>query len=77
MTTFTTSAKPVFFENVYVTNKQVAGGVEVTYTLVGKPVVTEILFEGNTGGRKFKVNKLRKKIRSRTGGDPQPAENFL
>ena len=56
-----------FFENVYVTNKQVAGGVEVTYTLVGKPVVTEILFEGNTGGRKFKGNKLRKKIRSRTG----------
>jgi len=29
-----------FFENVYVTDKQVAGGVEVTYTLVGKPVVT-------------------------------------
>ena len=56
-----------FFENVYVTDKQVAGGVEVTYTLVGKPVVTEILFEGNTGGRKFKGNKLRKKIRSRTG----------
>lgn len=59
--------KTGFFENVYVTNKQVAGGVEVTYTLVGKPVVTEILFEGNTGGRKFKVKKLRKKIRSRTG----------
>ena len=56
-----------FFENVYVTNKQVAGGVEVTYTLVGKPVVTEILFEGNTGGRKFKEKKLLKKIRSRTG----------
>ena len=56
-----------FFENVYVTDKQVAGGVEVTYTLVGKPVVTEILFEGNTGGRKFKGSKLRKKIRSRTG----------
>ena len=56
-----------FFENVYVTNKQVAGGVEVTYTLVGKPVVTEILFEGNAGGRKFKESKLRKKIRSRTG----------
>ena len=56
-----------FFENVYVTDKQVAGGVEVTYTLVGKPVVTEILFEGNTGGRKFKEKKLRKKIRSRTG----------
>ena len=57
-----------FFENVYVTDKQVAGGVEVTYTLVSKPVVTEILFEGNTGGRKFKGSKLRKKIRSRTGG---------
>ena len=56
-----------FFENVYVTEKQVAGGVEVTYTLVGKPVVTEILFEGNTGGRKFRESKLRKKIRSRTG----------
>ena len=56
-----------FFENVYVTDKQVAGGVEVTYTLVGKPVVTEILFEGNAGGRKFKESKLRKKIRSRTG----------
>ncbi|HJO53214.1 MAG TPA: POTRA domain-containing protein, partial [Verrucomicrobiota bacterium] len=56
-----------FFENVYVTNKQVAGGVEVTYTLVGKPVVTEILFEGNARGRKFKESKLRKKIRSRTG----------
>ena len=56
-----------FFENVYVTEKQVAGGVEVTYTLVGKPVVTEVLFEGNTGGRKFRESKLRKKIRSRTG----------
>ena len=56
-----------FFENVYVTEKQVAGGVEVTYTLVGKPVVTELLFEGNTGGRKFRESKLRKKIRSRTG----------
>ena len=56
-----------FFENVYVTEKQVAGGVEVTYTLVSKPVVTEILFEGNTGGRKFRESKLRKKIRSRTG----------
>ncbi len=59
--------KTGFFENVYVTDKQVAGGVEVTYTLVGKPVVTEILFEGNAGGRKFKESKLRKKIRSRTG----------
>ena len=59
--------KTGFFENVYVTDKQVAGGVEVTYTLVGKPVVTEILFEGNTGGRKFKESKLRKKTRSRTG----------
>ena len=56
-----------FFENVYVTEKQVAGGVEVTYTLVSKPVVIEILFEGNTGGRKFRESKLRKKIRSRTG----------
>jgi len=56
-----------FFENVYVTEKQVDGGVEVIYTLVGKPVVTEILFEGNTGGRKFRESKLRKKIRSRTG----------
>ena len=56
-----------FFENVYVTEKQVAGGLEITYTLVGKPVVTEILFEGNTGGRKFRESKLRKKIRSRTG----------
>jgi len=56
-----------FFENIYVTEKQVAGGVEVTYTLVGKPVVTEVLFEGNTGGRKFRESKLRKKIRSRTG----------
>ena len=56
-----------FFENIYVTEKQVAGGVEVTYTLVSKPVVTEILFEGNTGGRKFRESKLRKKIRSRTG----------
>ena len=59
--------KTGFFENIYVTEKQVAGGVEVTYTLVSKPVVTEILFEGNTGGRKFKESKLRKKIRSRTG----------
>lgn len=75
MTTFTTSATPVF-ENVYVTDKQVAGGVEVTYTLVGKPVVTEILFEGNTGGRKFKGNKLRKKS-APAPGRPQPAENFL
>jgi len=56
-----------FFENVYVTEKQVAGGFEITYTLVGKPVVTEILFEGNSGGRKFRESKLRKKIRSRTG----------
>ncbi|MAE31441.1 MAG: outer membrane protein assembly factor BamA [Verrucomicrobiales bacterium] len=56
-----------FFENVYVTEKQVAGGFEITYTLVGKPVVTEILFEGNSGGRKFREGKLRKKIRSRTG----------
>ena len=56
-----------FFENVYVTEKKVADGVEVTYTLVGKPIVTEILFEGNTGGRKFRDSKLRKKIRARTG----------
>ncbi|MEE2947479.1 MAG: outer membrane protein assembly factor BamA [Verrucomicrobiota bacterium] len=56
-----------FFENVYVTEKRVADEVEITYTLVGKPVVTEILFDGNTGGRKFRESKLRKKIRSRTG----------
>ena len=30
-------------------------------------MVTELLFEGNTGGRKFRESKLRKKIRSRTG----------
>jgi len=56
-----------FFENVYVTIKEVVGGVEVIYTLVGKPIVTEIIFEGNTGGRKFRDSKLRKKIRARTG----------
>ena len=56
-----------FFEKVNVSDKVVDGGVEVIYTLVAKPFVTEILFEGNTGGRKFRESRLRKKIRSRTG----------
>ena len=56
-----------FFMNVRVRVEDTRDGVIVHYTLIGLPTVMEIRFDGNTGGRKFRDTKLRRKIRSRTG----------
>lgn len=37
-----------FFADVQIRRKSVAGGVELTYTIVEKPSITEILVEGNS-----------------------------
>lgn len=53
-----------FFYNIQVSDEFTADGVVLTYSLQGKPRLTEIKFSGN---KKYSDSKLRKKLTSKTG----------
>jgi outer membrane protein insertion porin family len=53
-----------YFYNVRVATEPDDDGVKLIYQLTGKPVLTEIRFEGN---QRFSEKKLRKKVTSRIG----------
>ncbi len=55
-----------FFFNVQVVENNTASGVDLTFKLQGKPVVTDIKFTGNT---KYRHRALMKKVTSKIG-DP-------
>ena len=50
------------FANIQITDRRTGDGVELTYTMPGKPRVTAINFDGNT---KFSNFKLMKKVTSK------------
>ena len=52
------------FANIQITDRRTSDGVELTYTMRGKPRVTAIDFAGNT---KFSNAKLMKKVTSKVG----------
>ena len=53
-----------FFYNIRVADATTPEGVVLTYTLQGKPRLTDIKFQGNT---KFKTTKLKTKLTSKVG----------
>jgi outer membrane protein insertion porin family len=53
-----------YFQNIQVSAQMDADGVALTYILQGKPVLTDIRFDGN---KKYKREKLLKKVTSRVG----------
>src|SRR5688572_31668208 len=53
-----------FFYNVRVAYEPVDSGIKLIYVLQGKPVLTEINFEGN---KKYSRKKLLKKVTSKVG----------
>jgi outer membrane protein insertion porin family len=53
-----------YFYNVRVATEPEDGGVKVVYQVTGKPVLTEILFEGN---EKYSDKKLKKKVTAKIG----------
>jgi len=53
-----------FFYNIRVGEEVTAEGVVLAYTVMGKPRVTEIKFQGN---QKYSSAKLRKKVTSKVG----------
>jgi outer membrane protein insertion porin family len=53
-----------FFYNIHVAAANTADGVILTYTLMGKPRLTDIKFQGNT---KFTAAKLKAKLTSKVG----------
>jgi len=54
------------FSNIRVTDELSADGVVLTYTLQGRPRLTQVLFKGN---EKYSDRKLRKKVSTKPG-DP-------
>jgi outer membrane protein insertion porin family len=59
-----------FFSNVRVATEPEADGLKVIYLLTGKPVLTEIRFDGN---RRFSDRKLRRQVKSKVG---EPLNEF-
>lgn len=53
-----------YFYNIQVSEETVTEGITLTYVLQGKPLLTEIRFEGN---KKYSRDKLLKKISSKAG----------
>ena len=53
-----------FFYNIRVATEPADGGINLVYVLQGKPILTEINFEGNT---KYSRKKLLKKVTSKVG----------
>lgn len=53
-----------FFYNVRVGYEVTANGVELTYGVQGKPVLTEVRFSGN---KKYSTSRLRRKLTSKVG----------
>ena len=53
-----------YFHNIYTRSTLSPDGVALSYHVQGKPVLTDIYFEGN---EKFKDSKLRKKLSSKIG----------
>jgi outer membrane protein insertion porin family len=53
-----------FFHNIYTKSTVSPEGVDLAYIVQGKPVLTDIYFEGN---EKYKDSKLRKKLSSKIG----------
>lgn len=53
-----------YFQNIQVTAEMLPDGVALTYVLQGKPVLTDVRFEGN---KKYKREKLVKKVTSKIG----------
>src|SRR5688572_17870017 len=53
-----------FFYNIRVATEPAEGGINLVYVLQGKPILTEINFEGNT---KYSRKKLLKKVTSKVG----------
>ena len=53
-----------FFRNVRVYNTNTPDGIDLTYLVQGKPIVTDIKITGN---KKLSLNKLKKKLTSKTG----------
>jgi outer membrane protein insertion porin family len=53
-----------FFYNIQVGASNATDGLVLTYTLMGKPRLTDIKFHGNT---KFTANKLKTKLTSKVG----------
>lgn len=53
-----------FFHNIYTKSTLAAEGVALAYHVQGKPVLTDIYFEGN---EKYKDSKLLKKLSSKIG----------
>lgn len=53
-----------FFYNIQVSDEMTADGVVLTYSVQGKPRLTEIKFSGN---KKYSDAKLRRKLTSKTG----------
>lgn len=59
-----------YFSNVQVAYEPEDSGIKVVYQLTGRPVLTEIVFEGN---KKYSDKKLRKKVTSKIG---EPLDEF-
>ncbi len=53
-----------FFYNIRVSEAPADGGVNLTYVVQGKPLLTDIKFTGN---KKYSTAKLQKKLTSKTG----------
>ncbi|MGA2542937.1 MAG: outer membrane protein assembly factor BamA [Verrucomicrobiota bacterium] len=62
-----------FFFNVHVAETNVAEGVDLTYQVQGKPIVTDIKIIGN---KKLSLNKLKKKLTSKIGQPLDPVKLF-
>jgi outer membrane protein insertion porin family len=53
-----------YFYNIRVAEERVDGGTKLVYILQGKPLLTDVLFSGNT---KFSTSKLQKELTSKVG----------
>lgn len=53
-----------YFHNIRVVEDLAATGIKLSYVVQGKPVLTDIKFEGN---KKFSTSKLQKKLTAKVG----------
>ncbi|MBI3876552.1 MAG: outer membrane protein assembly factor BamA [Verrucomicrobia bacterium] len=51
-----------YFYNIRVQEEPVEGGVKLNYVLIGRPLLTEIRFEGN---KKYSASRLKQKVTSK------------
>src|ERR1043165_1136582 len=63
-----------FFYNIRVATEPAEGGINLIYVLQGKPIISEIRFEGN---KEYSRKKLAKKVTSKVGDPLDERKVFL